>query len=184
MAVIIVKPVALIVPTDPTDPVYLANLARYNSDLAIFESQLEGIRLLSSTELTVKLTETQLPESFITNDVYLREAERVVLLDTANTSADVSGLSPDSDEFLDLVYLVQLRVTIEMIPQIAQIVRESLLQDSGTYQEIDWEKRIERFEKRYSGKAQIINPAATTSGTLNVPVALTTSRRLENSGLW
>ena len=81
MAYIIVKPTVLIEPILPQNPTqqqqddYDAAVLvyqQYLADLATYNTQIDGIRLIASTDLVLKFTEMDLPESLIAADVYLQ----------------------------------------------------------------------------------------------------------------
>ena len=62
-------------PTDTASGTYDADLARFNAEIA-------GVRRKSSPDITVVVTEMQLPEDVITADEYLGAAKRKVFRDT------------------------------------------------------------------------------------------------------
>ena len=185
MAYIIVKPTAVIEPILPQNPTqqqqddYDAAVLvyqQYLADLATYNTQINGIRLIASTDLVVKFTEVDLPESLIADDVYLAAVERRVLMDTGIDTADVSSQTPDIRA--RLVYMVQLAEAIEMIPQLPQIVRDQELRESQQVQEIDWEKHSEKLANNYKIELLIVNPSGTTSLVTPIQVFTTNTTGL------
>ena len=184
MAYIIVKPTVVIEPILPQNPTqqqqdaYDAALLvyqQYLADLATYNTQINGIRLIASTDLVVKFTEVDLPESLIAADVYLAAVERRVLMDTGITVADLLSLSPDIRA--RLVYMVQLAEVIELKPQLPQIVRDQELRESQQVQEIDWEKHSEKLANNYKIELLIVNPSGTTSLVTPIQVFTTNTMR-------
>lgn len=164
MAVVIVKP------TDTTDPDYQSELDTYNE-------QIDGIRRLASPFLTNPLTATSLPEDVIADPVYLDALEREVLRESAIDAADVSSLP--ADELAELVYLVQIRVAIDFIPQLPQLLEQSIFANDTRYADVDWEKRVERLEAIYLEVLKVVNPAANVVDTSTIPVQGTTTKSEE-----
>ena len=163
MAVIIVKPL------DDTDPNYDEDLNRYNT-------QIEGVRRKASPDISVKLTEEQLPESDIGSDEYLAACERLVLSATGTSESEVTSLSRNSSQYKSLVYLLQVQIAIKFIPQLPQIVREGDLQDVSQYQSIDWQKKLMELKAEYNEQLTLVSPEAET-GSLNPRVRITRSRK-------
>ena len=145
MAYVIVKP------TDTTDPDYQTELDTYNR-------QIEGIRRLASPDLITRFTETDLPESLIADDVYLLAAEREVLREAAIAVSDIAGLSVS--DAMALLLLVQIKLTLEFISQLPQLLQEGILGETQRFAEIDWEDRETRLLSKYRNELLAINPAA------------------------
>ena len=184
MAYIIVKPTAVIEPILPQNPTqqqqdaYNAALLvyqQYLADLATYTTQIDGIRLIASTDLVLKFTEMDLPESLIAADVYLAAVERRVLMDTNIAVADLPSVTPDIRA--RLVYMVQLAEVIEMKPQLPQIVRDQELRENQQFQEIDWEKHSEKLANNYKIELLIVNPSGTTSLVTPIQVFTTNTMR-------
>ena len=163
MAVILVKP------TDTTSPTYQAMLDQYNT-------RIDGVRIKASPDITTRISEELLPSSVIENDVYMRSAERQVLKSVNMTAADVESLDKTSDTFLDLVVLMQIRLAINVIPQLPQVINEVYLQDSSRYQTVNWDKRIEELKAEFSDIIEDIVPDAPATGSVRTKTLLSRSR--------
>ena len=161
MAYIIVKP------ADTSDP-------NYDTELATYNARLDSARLRASPDLIARITETELPESVIADDAYLLASEIKVLRDTGIAASAVSGLSADRFELLLLALWDQM--SIELIPQIAAILRQRSISTETTVAEVDWEKRVARIEKRYAENVTVLNPSANVSSDASATVEITTSR--------
>ena len=137
-------------PTDTASGTYDADLARFNAEIA-------GVRRKSSPDITVVVTETQLPEDVIVADEYLGAARRKVFRDTGITS-----ISPNDELYPDIVQLVTNLLAIDFIPQLAQILQDGQLQDVTRYQEVKWKSRVEALMEQYIDLIDVINPGAET----------------------
>ena len=162
MAHIIIKP------TNQADP-------NYQSELDTYNMQIDSIRKLASPDLVSRLTEEELPEADIADDVYLAAKERQVLKDAGIDAADVASLT--AERRAQLVYMTQLLEAIEIAPQIPQIVRQRALHTSTDYQEIDWEKHIEKLANNYKIELLVFNPSGSTSLITPIQVFTTNTMR-------
>ena len=159
MATIIVKP------TDPTD-------ADYNADLAEYNTRIEAIRLLASPDVSAPLTDTEIPETVVADNVYLTAAERRVLRDTA--IADPTTVS--AENLAILVYMTQVLLAFRLLAQLPELLQESVLSDSARYQEITLDQRKQNLLSEYNDELAVINPDSTKSLGFRIPVATTGSR--------
>ena len=153
----------LIKPTDTTS-------ATYEADLAVYRSRQQSIRRIASPDIAEPLTTEQLPDDLLEDEYYINSAEDKVLRDTGFTT-----ISPDDNNFPKVLRLVQRRMAIMLIPQAAQIIRTSFLQDQVQYQEIDWQKRIEELEEEYLADVQELNPDSSTAFAGNLVNIVTTT---------
>lgn len=158
MASIITKP------TDTTSP-------SYQADLDTFNAQVQEIRDLISPDIRVVITEELLPEQRIIP--YIRRASYKVLKDVGISITDLNDLDKTSERYLQLVDLQEIVTAIGLIPQAAQTIRTSFVQQSLQHAEIDWEKRIEELEENYEDLIEIVNPDAETIGDVIVRTTMT-----------
>ncbi|MYF53633.1 MAG: hypothetical protein F4039_09010 [Gammaproteobacteria bacterium] len=156
-------PVILVKPTDEDD-------VDYQSDLDLYNSRIGSVRKIVSPDITSKISEDNLLESDIADPYYLEQAELAVLRDTGIKRSEVDTAS---DNFETLVRLVQKKLAIMVIPQVAQTVRESIIGNTWQYQQIDWEKRIEKLNAEYSTEVLDINPGFEPSGIYPVLILST-----------
>ena len=182
MAYIIVKPTAVIEPILPQNPTqqqqdaYDAALlvyTEYLANLAVYTAQIASIRKLASPDLVTLFTDVELPESIITDDVYLRASEREVLREAVITVADLTSVTMELLE--TLVYIVQLRVAIELIPQLPQLLRQAEIDFQSQYADIDWTARVEKLEAIYLDEIHLINPTASTGVDSAIAVVVNTT---------
>lgn len=132
---------------------YLRSLQQYET-LEGFEA---GVRFLVSPDVANPLTDEELPSRLIVNPVYLDAAERKVLADTKMTMVDIENLKATNDPLLDtLIYLVQLRVAIALVPQVPQIISEGALQDQTRYNAISVQEKLMQLEGLYQEEISII----------------------------
>lgn len=138
-------------PTDITTGTYMADLDRFNSEV-------EGVRRKSSPDITVAITEDQLPEKLITSEEYLGAAKRKVF-----RNAGITSINPDDDLYPDIVQMTTILLAIEFIPQVAQILQDGQLQDVTRYQEVGWKDRAEMLINQYEDIKGEINPESIDS---------------------
>ena len=124
-----------------------------------YSAQLESIRRLASPNAAAPLSTAQLPDAFITDPIYLDSQERYVLRKLNRTSAPNSG---DSD-YERIVYLVQLRVAIKLLPQLPSILRQTMVGETIQIQEYDLEKRLADLEEEYMEETEVIVPDSSSS---------------------
>ena len=161
----------IIKPTSENDP-------NYASDLEVFKANIAGSRRLASPNLTEPITVDDLPDEILGDDVFLLSAERQVLRDVGLTSADVANLPRDSEKFQILLYLLQLRMAINISPKLPELLRESFLSyaHDETWERIGWQARQSELQELYTAELKVINPTADVSNPLSVKVLLTDSR--------
>ena len=178
MAYVIVKPTVVLEPILPNTPTpqeqaaYDAALLvyqQYLADVATYEAQIDGVRHLASPDLIIRFTAEDLPESLIADDVYLLAAEREVLREAAIAVSDIAGLS--ANDAAVLVLLVQLKLTIELIPQLPQLLQEGILGETQRLAEIDWTARLVQLLSKYRNDLLAINPAADVVDDSQIVVA-------------
>ena len=156
-------PVILVRPTDE-------DAADYADNLALHNSRIESIRRIVSPDAVNPLTSNDLPDTFIEDAYYLNEAEALVLKDVGMTASDVDT---DDDDFEALVRLVQKRLSILIIPQVAQLLRSTILGNTDQFAEINLQDRIDTIEKSYTNDVKNINPDFETSDIYPVSIVTT-----------
>ena len=162
---------------EPTD----SNAANYAAELAAFEANIDGARKLASPNLVEPITEEDLPTSVLGDPVFLRTAERQVLRDVGMTAAEVSSLPRDSEKFLILLLLLQLRLAINIQPKLPQLLRESVLSyaHDEQWERIGWKERQDELKEQYKDEVMEINPEAEIlMDSLPAAVVLLTDSRL------
>ena len=178
MAYVIVKPTVVLEPILPNTPTpqeqaaYDAALLvyqQYLADVATYEAQIDGVRRLASPDLIIRFTAEELPESLIADDVYLLAAEREVLREAAIAVSDIASLSVS--DAMALLLLVQLKLTIELIPQLPKLLQEGILGETQRLAEIDWTARLVQLLSKYRNDLLAINPAADVVDDSQIVVA-------------
>ena len=157
----------------PTDP----NASDYDSVLTVYELNIDGARKLVSPNLVEPITADDLPSEILGDDVFLRSAERQVLRDVGLTAVDVANLPRDSETFQTLLYLLQLKLAINISPKLPQLLRESFLSyaHDEQWEQIGWKERQSELQELYKAEVEVLNPNADVK-TLPVSVLLTDSR--------
>lgn len=157
----------------PTDP----NAPDYDSVLAVYELNIDGGRKLASPNLAEPITADDLPSEILGDDVFLLSAERQVLRDVGLTAADVANLPRDSEKFQTLLYLLQLRLAINISPKLPELLRESFLSyaHDEQWEQIGWKARQAELVEFYKAELKEINPDADILKPLPVSVLLTDS---------
>ena len=161
---------------EPTDP----NAGNYAAELATFEANIDSARKLASPNLVEPITEDDLPTSVLGDPVFLRTAERQVLRDVGMTAAEVSSLSRDSEKFLTLLLLLQLRLAINISPNLPALLRESVLSyaHDEQWERIGWKERQDELKEQYKEELKEINPDAEVFKDLPLPTVLLTDSKL------
>ena len=144
---------------------------------ALYESQLQTVRLIVSPDLVAAFTAATLPDAILADDGYLGASEREVLRHSGKTAAEIAALAAGSEELANLIHATQLQIAIRIIPQAAQILQQGLIHFVTRYQAIDWEKRRIELLSDYKAKILVVNPAAIIgiSDDLGEPIALLTA---------
>ena len=152
---------------------------------ARYEAQVESIRRLASPNAASPLTADQLPETFITDPAYLDAAERSVLRNLKLNTVP----STTEDNYAQVVYLVQLRVAIDLIPQLRSILRQTMVGETVQIESFALEDRLNYLEEKYLEETDDIIPDAST-GKIKVTIQATDKRpwppntRISPFGSW
>lgn len=136
---------------------------------------LTSIRNLGSIDILDPITETELPNAIIEDQIYLDAAEMAVLSDTKLTKAQADVATGETKTALQNLLII--KTVLLMLPQFIQITSQKVLSRDTDYQEMDWQEKEEQLLSRYNTTILIINPATpTTQGTIGINVRGTSSR--------
>ena len=162
--------------TDITDISTLSEITAGNvfPSSGKYKSQRNSVRRLASPNAAVPLTESQLPNDFIDDPAYLNAEERFVL---RKLKKKTSTFNIETDEDSEqIIFLVQLRIAIRLIPQLPLILRQTMVGETVAIQEFDLEERLKELEDIYIEETEDITPDA-DSGKIKIK-ALATDKKM------
>ena len=166
-------PVVIIVEPVSTD-------SNYEKDLEIFNGSMDSIRKRVSPDALDPITARQLPNTFINDPIFIEPAEAQVLAHKKMRAADVASHKAANDAvYQELLVLTEIRVCIEMLPQLPQQVRRIYVGVTTQSSEVKISEKISQLEMTYK---RIISPSTDipsgTETSLPAPVVRRTRSRL------
>ena len=161
----------LVKPTEPTAP-------NYDSDLALYESDLDGVRKMASPNLVEPITADDMPSEVL--EVFLYSAEQQVLRDVGLTVDEVRNMPRDSERFKKLRSLVRKRLAINISPNLPALLRESFLSyaHDEQWERIGWKERQAELQEQYTDELIDFNPDAVDLQGLPLPTVVLTDSKL------
>lgn len=142
--------------------------------MAYPSTNLTSIRRLASPNAAAPLTEQQLPDDFIEDPVYLEAEERFILRKLSIPSNAIP--QPGAANYDQVVFLIQIRVAMRLIPQLPLILRQTMVGETIQIQNLDWEKRLEELEELYADEVDEADLDPNLSAKIKVKVLATSPR--------
>ena len=128
---------------------------------ATYQARMQIVRNRLSPDITVRFTITEIPDAILSEAGALLRHEAKVMKDSGKSATDIQALADDSDDLTALVDATLTLITLDHLPQAAQMTREGLIGETKQYQEIDWELREVKLENDYKAAILLVNAAAT-----------------------
>lgn len=141
------------------------------TDSDLYNAQLNSIRLGVSPDLSAPISSDLLTNEIIDDPIFVTQSEIEVLQDAG---LPIAVVDKSDSNYNRLLYLTQLKVRIEFIPKIPQLIRQGKLDSSVQYSEYDAELIVKSLTEKYNDGIQKINPSAGGDRTVEVDRVVST----------